>query len=65
MQHNVPVHDVMDDVKTVDDDVDDPDDAGNAAAEHQLHDVPRQHGVLQGQGQETPGGSGKCPVGCP
>ena len=71
MHHNgfTPVDSVMDGVQTADDpdpddDVDDPNHAGDAAAEHQLHDVSRQHRLLQGQGQEAAGGGGECSVGC-
>ena len=68
--HNVfaKIYSVLDGVKTVDDpdaddDIDDPNDARDTAANHQLHDGPRQHRVLQGQGQEAAGGGGECTVG--
>ena len=32
-------------------------------ADADLPDVPRQHGVLQGQGQDAAGGGGECSVG--
>ena len=53
-----------DDPDGADDDDAAPPDAGvrrqQAEAGHQLHDEPRQHGELPGQGQEAAGGSGEC-----